>query len=529
MPLFSTENPTLTMPNKPPFNTAPPVETLHCDAFSFDDGFTAETIFNQGEGLTYNDLILHPRHIDFAVNDVKLHSKLTRNLTLAIPIVSSPMDTVTESTMAIHMALLGGLGFIHYNNTIDEQVAEVRKVKRFKNGFITDPEVLTSHHTIADMDIMKQNNGFSSVPITDTGKMGGKLLGMVTNRDIDFVADRQTPLHAVMTTDLITANESSSLSEAFHLLQASKKGKLPIVNANGELVALISRNDLLKSQNYPQATKDDQDRLRVGAAVGTRESDWERANALVKAGVDVLVIDSSQGDSTFQISMVKRLKVAHPQLQIIGGNIVTKLQAHHLIQAGVDGLRVGMGVGSICTTQEVTAVGRPQATAVYNVAKYASQFGIPVIADGGIANMGQITKALAVGASCVMVGSLLAGTAEAPGEYFYKDGVRLKKYRGMGSPEAMTKGSSVRYFGEQSKILVAQGVTGSVMDKGSLRQYLPYIIQGMKHGLQDLGIQSIPQLHETLHSGELRFERRSIAANIEGGVHSLHSYEKSIT
>jgi IMP dehydrogenase len=519
MPLFSTAQSPTTMTNS----------LTAVDEHPLADGFTAQAIFNQGEGLTYNDLILHPRHINFGVNDVQLQSKLTRNLTLATPIVSSPMDTVTESIMAINMALLGGLGFIHYNNTLEEQVAEVRKVKRFKNGFITDPEVLTGNHTIEDMDIMKLTNGFSSVPITDTGKMGGKLLGMVTNRDIDFVTDRRTPLHAVMTTQLVTASESASLSEAFELLRASKKGKLPIVNANGELVALISRNDLLKSQNYPQATKDSQDKLRVGAAVGTRESDWERANALIKAGVDVLVIDSSQGDSTFQINMVKRLKAEHPELQLIGGNIVTKLQAHHLIEAGVDGLRVGMGVGSICTTQEVTAVGRPQATAVYNVAKYASQFGVPVIADGGIANMGQITKALAVGASCVMVGSLLAGTSEAPGEYFYKDGVRLKKYRGMGSQEAMTKGSSVRYFGEKSKILVAQGVTGSVLDKGSLRQYLPYILQGMKHGLQDLGIQSIAKLHEALHNGELRFERRSIAANIEGGVHSLHSYEKSIT
>lgn len=503
--------------------------TANFDLLALQDGLSAQELFSQGEGLTYSDLILHPRHIDFGVQDVDLSSRLTRELSLSIPIVSSPMDTVTESTMAIHMALLGGMGFIHYNNTIEEQVAEVRKVKRFKNGFITDPIVLTPNHTIADMDMIKAQNGFSSVPITDSGEMGGKLLGMVTNRDIDFVTDRSTPLHAVMTTNLITANECSSLSEAFHLLQESKKGKLPIVNEQGALVALISRNDLLKSQNFPQATKDEQDRLRVGAAVGTRESDWERANALVKAGVDVLVIDSSQGDSVYQIQLIKRLKAAYPLLQLIGGNIVTKLQAHHLIQAGVDGLRVGMGVGSICTTQEVTAVGRPQATAVYNVAQYARQFGVPVIADGGVSNMGHITKALAVGASCVMAGSLLAGTDEAPGEYFYKDGVRLKKYRGMGSREAMTKGSSVRYFGESSKILVAQGVTGSVMDKGSLRQYLPYIIQGVKHGLQDLGIQSVTQLHQTLNNGELRFERRSMAANVEGGVHSLHSYEKSMT
>lgn len=492
------------------------------------DGYSAQELFSQGIGLTYDDFILLPGHIDFAVDEVQLESRISKELSVKVPIVSSPMDTVTESNMAIHMALLGGIGIIHYNCSAEEQAAEVRKVKRYKNGFITDPLVLTPKHLVSDVLKIQQQFGFSGIPITDTGAMGGKLLGMVTKRDLDVVDDFTVPLEQVMTRDLVTAKEGMTLEETNVVLLQSKKGKLPIIDSEGRLVALMSFNDWRKNKDFPLATKDSQKRLIVGAAVGTRPEDWQRLEGLVKAGVDLVVLDSSQGDSIYQLDMVRRAKQTYPDLQIIGGNIVTQRQAAHLIEAGVDGLRIGMGVGSICTTQEVTAVGRPQATAVYKVAQYARQHGIPVIADGGVSTIGHALKAVALGASCVMMGSMLAGTSETPGEYFYKDGVRLKKYRGMGSAEAMEKGSAIRYFNESSRVRVAQGVSGAVIDKGSIRRYLPYITQGMKHGMQDLGLRSVSKLHEALNTGELRFERRSPAARMEGGVHSLHSYEKSL-
>ncbi|KYQ92288.1 IMP dehydrogenase [Tieghemostelium lacteum] len=493
----------------------------------YQDGFDVFELFQQKHGYTYDDLIMLPGHINFSADDVQLGSKLTKNISLNIPLVSSPMDTVTEHQMAINMALLGGIGIIHYNNTIEEQVQEVKKVKRFKNGFIIDPIVLSPNHKISDVDQIKVKYGFSGIPITDNGLIGGKLVGIVTSRDTDFIKDRSTKLSEVMTTDLYTARANCSLEEANSIMKQSKKGKLPIVNDKGELVALASRDDLVKNRDHPNATKDkDNKQLLVGAALGTRETDKQRLAALSEVGVDVVIIDSSQGDSTYQLEMIRYIKRNFPKIDVIGGNVVTTAQCEHLIQAGVDALRVGMGVGSICTTQEVMAVGRPQATAVFKCGIYSSQYGVPIIADGGIRSIGHIIKALSLGAGAVMMGSMLAGTEEAPGEYFYKDGMRLKKYRGMGSLEAMLKGGDQRYFSEDSKIKVAQGVSGSVVDKGSIKKFVPYLIQGMKHGLQDIGSPSVEMLRQDVYSGKVRFEIRTTAAQVEGSVHSLYTYEK---
>lgn len=490
------------------------------------DGFSAEDLFTSVNGLTYNDFIILPGYIDFAPDDVNLETKLTRNISLKRPFVSSPMDTVTEGRMAIAMALQGGIGIIHYNNTVEEQKEEVEKVKRYENGFISDPLCLKPDNTIEDIYKIKERFGFSGIPITENGRTGSKLVGIVTNRDIDFEKDHTKKLSEVMTTDLFTASKDITLSEANKLLRQSKKGKLPIVDENGNLISLMSRNDLLKNREFPHSTKDDKKQLRVGAAVSTRDADKERLEELVKAGLDVVIIDSAQGNSIYQIEMIKWVKSKFPSLDIIGGNVVTKAQCENLINAGADGLRIGMGPGSICTTQLTMACGRAQGTAVYQTAKFARKFGVPVLADGGIANTGHISKALALGASTAMMGSMFAGTKEAPGEYFYKNGIRLKNYRGMASLEAMDEGGSKRYFAENAKIKVAQGVSGAVVDKGSCMDYIPYLIQGIKHSFQDMGVKDVKALHENLYNGVIRFENRSVAAQIEGNVHDLHSYSE---
>lgn len=508
-------------------------ETLNSGAL----GFTASQIFIRNPSCvayTYDDIIMMPGHISFGLDDVDISTKLTKNISLKVPFVSSPMDTVTEHKMAISMALQGGIGIIHSNFSVHDQAAEVRKVKRFKNGFITDPICLSPDSTVADVMALKEKHGYSGIPITESGEMGGKLMGIVSNRDITFVDDGSVKLKEIMTPreKLSVAKQGVELTEANEILKETKKGKLPVVNDEDELVALIARTDLLKNIEFSKASKDTVTKqLLVGAAIGTRPEDRERAQALVEAGVDVLVVDSSQGDSVYQIRVIQHLKSSYPKLQVIAGNVVTPSQAIHLIQAGADGLRVGMGIGSICTTQEVCAVGRAQASAVYHVANFARAYGVPILADGGIKSTGHITKALALGASCVMMGSMLAGTDEAPGEYFYQDGVRLKRYRGMGSIEAMSKGSEKRYVWENSSshsIKVAQGVSGAVQDKGTLLRYIPYLVQGVRHGMQDAGLESLNQARDKLYNDKLRFEIRSPAAQKEGGVHGLHSYQKRL-
>lgn len=493
------------------------------------DGFSAATVFEKEQGITYKDFLILPGYIDFAPQDVSLETQVTRNVRTKLPLISSPMDTVTESQMAITLALMGGIGIIHNNLSIEDQAAQVERVKRYENGFITDPIVLSPKNTIADIDNISLRYGFSGVPITEDGTLRSKLVGIVANRDVDFERDRTIPLGKVMTTELVTAPKGISLIQANEILRKSKKGKLPIVDKEGRLVALMSRTDLLKNREYPSATKDSQKRLRVGAATSTHPHDRERIEMLIARGVDLLVIDSAQGYSKFQIDMLKEMKKKYPEVDIMAGNVVTREQGEALIKAGADALRIGMGPGSICITQDTMACGRSQATAVYYTALMAAKYKIPVIADGGISNIGDIAKALAVGASATMCGSLLAGSKEAPGDYYYENGVRLKKFRGMASIEAMEGGGGAkRYNVEDQKIKVAQGVSGAVVDKGSLFEFVPYLMQGVRHALQDMGCRDIPSLHKALYSQKLRFEPRSLAAQAQGGVHGLYSYKKPI-
>lgn len=487
------------------------------------DGLSAETLF-RGKGLTYDDFIVLPGYIDFQASEVDLETQVTRNIRIKRPLVSSPMDTVTEWKMASTLALLGGIGIVHYNNSVDSQVEHVRKVKRFENGFILDPVVLGPNHTVLDVDNIKLEHGFSGIPITEDGTLGSKLVGIVTNRDIDFEKDRTRTLAEVMTTDLVTADEGVTLRGANKILKQSKKGKLPVVDGEFRLVALLSRRDLLKNKDFPYSSKSEGKQLLVGAAVSTRTEDRERVEALVGAGVDIILVDSAQGYSVFQIDMLKFIKQNFPSVDVIAGNVVTVDQARALIDAGADSLRVGMGPGSICITQTMMAVGRPQASAVYHCAKYAREFGVPVIADGGIQGIGHIAKALSIGAGAVMAGYLLAGTSESPGEYFYENGMRVKRYRGMASVEAMDAGGGKRYLSEDNKVIVPQGVSGTVLDRGSLIDYVPYLMKGLQQSFQDMGFCDTASLGEALYSGKMRFEHRTAAAQAEGTVHSLHSY-----
>lgn len=623
----------------------------------------SEIFSNTTMSYTYDDLILMPRIIDFDLEEVDLSSRVTKKITLKVPIVSSPMDTVTESDMAIQLALQGGIGIIHCNNSIEEQVEQVKRVKRYSNGFINDPVVLSYETPITVLMEYQRTCDFTSFPVTDTGKLGGKLLGIIAKRDVEFLTSEEIQKCQVgdkMNTTITTINDGCSLQEAQDMLIASKLKRLPIVSKKNELVGLVCLKDVVNYYKYPLATRNPKTRqLLVGAAVSTHPHDRLRIQRLIEeAHVDVLVIDAAQGASHYQFETIKYIKERYSNVEIIGGNVVTEEQAKYLLDAGVDGLRCGMGIGcfagetpvlmsngiykpiseintgekvinmygkpvkvigkinnglrdvlkvkfskwpepiyvtsnhlfwmmdkmgqkewknigslfnyeastlmpdgqkgeimsiekmgekmevwdievdcethsfiaannivhnSICTTQDVCGVGRGQASAVFNVSRIASRYDVPVIADGGIASSGSIIKALCLGASAVMMGSMLAGTDESPGECIWKDGVKLKTYRGMGSKAAATsktKHSKTRYMDNSEKsIFVAQGVSGCVTSKGPMNEYMPYLIKSLKHGFQDIGVKK-------MQFDGVKMELRSMGAQREGMVHHLYSYEK---
>lgn len=510
------------------------------------DGIDIKTLIDSrvNGGLTYNDFLILPGYIGFPASHVTLDTPVTKRITLKTPFLSSPMDTVTEHSMAIHIALLGGLGVIHHNCSADEQAEMVRKVKRFENGFILDPVVISPKTTVGEAKALKETWGFGGFPVTENGTLRSKLVGIITPRDIQFHGELDDPVTAVMSTDLVTARQGITLKEANDLLSRSKKGKLPIIDDQGNLVALLSRSDLMKNLHYPLASKlPHSKQLISAAAIGTRPEDKDRLQKLVDAGLDIVILDSSQGNSMYQVEMIEYIKEKYPGLDVIGGNVVTREQAASLIAAGVDGLRIGMGSGSACITQEVMAVGRPQAASVYNVTQFAKRFGVPCIADGGIQNVGHIVKGLALGATTVMMGGLLAGTTESPGQYFVShEGQLVKAYRGMGSIDAMedrkagagsknakaSNAGTARYFSEGDRLLVAQGVSGSVLDRGSITKFVPYLMAGVQHSLQDIGVKSINELRQGVADGTVRFELRTVSAQAEGNVHGLHSFDKKL-
>ncbi|ORY54583.1 inosine-5-monophosphate dehydrogenase imd2 [Pseudomassariella vexata] len=509
------------------------------------DGLSIEELMDtkQHGGLTYNDFLILPGYIGFPASDVMLDSPVTKRIAIKTPFLSSPMDTVTEAEMAIAIALQGGLGVVHHNCSPDEQADMVRKVKRYENGFIVDPVVISRQTTVGEAKALKEKWGFGGFPVTESGKNGSKLLGIVTNRDLQFEFDSAQTVEKVMVTDLVTAETGIDLLEANRILAKSKKGKLPIVDKDGNLISMVSRSDLTKNLHFPLASKlPDSKQLLCAAAIGTRPEDKTRLKKLVDAGLDVVILDSSQGNSMYQIDMIKWIKQEFPDIDVIGGNVVTREQAASLIAAGVDGLRIGMGSGSACITQEVMAVGRPQAAAVHSVSSFAARFGVPCIADGGIQNVGHIVKGLALGASTIMMGGLLAGTTESPGTTFQsREGKIVKAYRGMGSIDAMqdkkagagskdsqaSNAGTARYFSEGDSVLVAQGVAGAVAHRGSVNKFVPYLAAGLKHSMQDAGIKSLKELHECAANGTLRVELRTASAQLEGGV-NMDSFEKKL-
>ncbi len=443
------------------------------------------------EGLTFDDVLLIPQKSDVLPNQVDLSTNLTKTIKLNIPMMSSAMDTVTESDLAIAMAREGGIGIIHKNMTIEQQATEVDKVKRSEHGVITDPFFLSPDHTLKDADELMGKFKISGVPITENNK----LVGIITNRDLKFEDDFNKKIKECMTSkNLVTAPVGTSLEEATLILRKHKIEKLPLVGENGELKGLITIKDIEKSVKYPNAAKDDNGRLLVGAAIGITNDVLDRVAALVNAKVDVLVLDSAHGHSQNIINCLKLVKQHYPKIPVIAGNIATGAAAKELIEAGADAVKVGIGPGSICTTRVVAGVGVPQVTAINEVYKVAKEYDIPVIADGGVKYSGDLPKAIAAGANVIMMGSLFAGCEESPGETEIYEGRKYKVYRGMGSIAAMEKGSKDRYFQTGSKKLVPEGVEGRVPYKGALCDTIFQLIGGLRSSMGYCGTQTIEEL-----------------------------------
>lgn len=447
------------------------------------------------EGITFDDVLLIPAHSQVLPKEVDVSTNLTKSIRLNIPLMSAGMDTVTEAKMAIAIARQGGIGIIHKNMSIEQQADEVDKVKRSENGVITDPFYLSPDHYVYEANELMAKYRISGVPITEVGSR--KLVGILTNRDLRFETDYNKKIREVMTSeDLITAAEGTTLEDAKSVMAKHRIEKLPIVDEQGNLKGLITIKDIEKAIRYPESTKDEQGRLRVGAAVGISGDVMERVEALVNAKVDVIVVDTAHGHSIHVINAVKKIKAKYPNLQIIAGNVATGEATRALIEAGVDAVKVGIGPGSICTTRVVAGVGVPQVTAIYDCAQAAKPYGIPVIADGGIKYSGDIVKAIAAGGSVCMIGSLFAGCDESPGDTELYQGRKYKVYRGMGSLGAMEKGSKDRYFQQDEKKLVPEGVEGRVAYKGLLEDTIYQMLGGLRAGMGYCGAATINDLIE---------------------------------
>jgi IMP dehydrogenase len=447
------------------------------------------------EGLTYDDVLLVPAYSEVLPRDVQLKSKITRNIEVNTPIVSAAMDTVTEAKLAIAIAQQGGIGVIHKNMTISEQALEVRKVKRSESGMILDPVTLSEHAFVKDALALMKENGIGGIPVIDEMRI---LKGIVTNRDLRFEKNLNRPIREVMTTqNIVTTVDGTDLSKAEEILQEKKIEKLPVVDANNKLIGLITYRDIIKVKTHPNSCKDSYGRLRVAAAVGVTVDTSDRVDALVEAGVDCIVIDTAHGHTKGVVDKLKEVKAKHPKLDVIVGNIATAEAALYLVEAGADAVKVGIGPGSICTTRVIAGVGVPQLSAVNDVAQALEGTGVPVIADGGIRYTGDIVKAIAAGADTIMVGSMFAGVEESPGETIIYEGRKFKSYRGMGSIEAMQKGSKDRYFQDAEddiKKLVPEGISGRVPYKGNLNEVMYQIIGGLRAGMGYCGAPTIAKL-----------------------------------